>query len=693
MKSLRRLWGEWEIRVLLLSSLSLQVFLLFTGGLRKRNVAAWLHFMLWLAYLLADSIAIYALGNLSQNQKLCSNGSPHGAGDMHLLVFWAPFLILHLGGQDTITAFAIEDNELWLRHLLSLVSQIALALYVYWPPPPPAGLLAPAILMFVSGVVKYAERTWALKSASMSSLRSSMLTRPDPGPNYAKSMEEYHSSKEAGLHAEIVIVPERPPDDNINVQEEHMEYGELVVKAHRFFHTFRRLFVDLILSFQDRTDSLAFFRRLQRDQAYKVVEIELLLMYESLHSKSSVIHGPTGRYLRIFTLATPVISLLIFSGTDKASYKPVDVAVSYVLLGGAIFLEIYGILLMVISPWSFADLRKKDKCLPMASRVFRAVKYFLPEGRPRWSNQMAQYNLIHYCLKDKPTWLTRKLEKLEWDYNVRVKTIWDSFWYTHHIDVSMVLKQLIFKKLKEKANSTADPMSYRRVEVEFDESIILWHIATDLIFYDEQQQDDDGDTRADKSKLELWSSCCFCSCSDHAPSANESHLNDVSHLPAASREISNYMLFLLVMRPFMLTASIGQIRFGDTCAETKNFFLRGGEVQTPRQGAAALTKVKTEINPREVKGDRSKSVLFDACRLAEQLRRLERQKRWRLVAGVWVEMLCYAAGKCRGNFHAKQLSQGGELLTVVWLLMAHFGMGDQYRVEAGHARAKLIIEN
>uniref|UniRef100_A0A0D9VAB5 DUF4220 domain-containing protein n=1 Tax=Leersia perrieri TaxID=77586 RepID=A0A0D9VAB5_9ORYZ len=717
MSLLHRLWGEWEIRILLLSSLSLQVFLLFTGGLRKRNVSGLLHLMLWLAYLLADSIAIYALGNLSQNHlKLCS---PAGE-NQHLLVFWAPFLILHLGGQDTITAFAIEDNELWLRHLLSLVSQIALAVYVYWKSRPFSAavsvlLLPAAILMFVSGVIKYGERTWALKSASMSSLRSSMLTRPDPGPNYAKFMEEFHSSKEAGLHADIVIVPERPPDDNIHVAEEHMDYGELVAKAHRFFHTFRRLFVDLILSFQDRTDSLAFFRRLQRDQAYKVVEIELLLMYESLHSKSSVIHGPTGRYLRVFTLAAPVISLIIFSAADKSPYKRIDVAVSYILLIGAIFLEIYAILLMAISPWSFADMRRKDSCIPMARRLFRIVKYFLPESRPRWSNQMAQYNLIDYCLKDKPTFFTGILEKLEWDYNVRVKTMWDSFWYTHHIDVSMVLKQLVFKQLKEKANSTADPMSYRRfgdhrgqwflhrmgcyqelggsVEVEFDESIILWHIATDLIFYDEQNHEDENNFKNKNKKSPSW---WFCSCADYAPPANESDLNDVEHLPAVSREMSNYMLFLLVMRPFMLTASIGQIRFGDTCAEAKNFFLRGGggdgEIAAA-MAAAALTKVKTEIDPRQVKGDRSKSVLFDACRLAEQLRRLERGKRWRLVAGVWVEMLCYAAGKCRGNFHAKQLSQGGELLTVVWLLMAHFGMGDQYRVEAGHARAKLIIEN
>jgi hypothetical protein len=73
---------------------------------------------LWPAYMLADSTAIYVLGHLSVTGR-----SP----EHKLMAFWAPFLLLHLGGQDNITAYAIEDNELWLRHLQTLAVQVAAA--------------------------------------------------------------------------------------------------------------------------------------------------------------------------------------------------------------------------------------------------------------------------------------------------------------------------------------------------------------------------------------------------------------------------------------------------------------------------------------------------------------------------------------------------------------------------------------
>ncbi|KAJ6970963.1 hypothetical protein NC653_035281, partial [Populus alba x Populus x berolinensis] len=91
--------------------------------------------------------------------------------------FWAPFLLLHLGGPDTITAYSIEDNELWLRHLLGLVVQVGVAFYVFlrsWD----SGILSfIAIPMFVVGIAKYAERTWDLVADIPSLIGSRALIR------------------------------------------------------------------------------------------------------------------------------------------------------------------------------------------------------------------------------------------------------------------------------------------------------------------------------------------------------------------------------------------------------------------------------------------------------------------------------------------------------------------------------------
>jgi hypothetical protein len=97
------------------------------------------------------------------------------------------------------------------------------------------------------------------------------------------------------------------------------------------------------------------------------------------------------------------------------------------------------------------------------------------------------------------------------------------------------------------------------------------------------------------------------------------------------------------------------------------------------------------VEPVAVKGDRSKSVMFDACILAKELLTLDAKKRWGLMSEMWVELLSYAASHCRPSTHVAQLSEGGELITFVWLLMAHFGIGEQFQINEGHARAKLIV--
>lgn len=159
MESFGQLINEWEIQSLVLLSFVLQVFLFFTGSLRRCSRNAVLRVTIWVAYLGADVVAIYALGSLSrQKDANMDNNNNDDDGSLrrnHPLAFlWAPFLLIHLGGQDTITAFSLEDNKLWLRHMLNMLAQVSLALYVFWK----SGiwrhsvwLLLVAIFLFIPG--------------------------------------------------------------------------------------------------------------------------------------------------------------------------------------------------------------------------------------------------------------------------------------------------------------------------------------------------------------------------------------------------------------------------------------------------------------------------------------------------------------------------------------------------------------
>ena len=163
MAGVMRLWNGWGVQILVLVSFMLQVFLLMFAGMRRRNISIVPRNLLWLAYLLADYIAVFILGHMS----FC--GKSHG--HQQLMAFWAPFLLVHLGGQDNITAYSIEDSQLWPRHLLSFVVQsvgVAYVLYKYvagsWT------LVTAAALIFCSGFLKYGERVWALQSSSLDNM-------------------------------------------------------------------------------------------------------------------------------------------------------------------------------------------------------------------------------------------------------------------------------------------------------------------------------------------------------------------------------------------------------------------------------------------------------------------------------------------------------------------------------------------
>lgn len=81
----------WEIHVMILLSLFLQVFLFFFAGIRRRSSSSILRALLslaWLkAYLSADAVAIFALGHLVVHAE----GPRH-----HLMYYFFTKLLLSL---------------------------------------------------------------------------------------------------------------------------------------------------------------------------------------------------------------------------------------------------------------------------------------------------------------------------------------------------------------------------------------------------------------------------------------------------------------------------------------------------------------------------------------------------------------------------------------------------------------------
>ncbi|XWS20042.1 hypothetical protein CRYUN_Cryun31cG0067500 [Craigia yunnanensis] len=190
-QTLTNRWKEWQLRGLVLLSLIFQTILIVVGNRRKYSNQLLVRFAVWVAYLAADTVATMALGIISNDLGDTSHNGELDA-NIELHVFWAPFLLLHLGGPDTITAYSLEDDELWLRHLLGLALQTGVALYTFLMAWRGSHLSILSTLMVFVGLSKYAERTWVLRSASSEQIKGSVIARRDlPGPSNPNLLKEY----------------------------------------------------------------------------------------------------------------------------------------------------------------------------------------------------------------------------------------------------------------------------------------------------------------------------------------------------------------------------------------------------------------------------------------------------------------------------------------------------------------------
>ncbi|CAM0948334.1 unnamed protein product [Alopecurus aequalis] len=654
------LWNTWSIQILVLLSLGLQVALFLFAGIRRREAHELLRFLLWLAYQLADYTAIYALGHLS-----IRGGHP-------IVAFWAPFLLLHLGGPDNITAYSLEDSKLWKRHLLSAILQVLGAGYVFFEHAASmAALLRLSfILMFVVGVVKYGERTRALMLSNLDTIRGS-VKKQTPAMH-----RHYH------------------PHDMVCKGGE-LDEESLVRRAHSLFHICKRAMVDYPVIEEDSQSQDTTNATGEEVRFWNLMENELSLMYDMLYTKAAVIHTWVGYTVRFISPLAVLASLLLFKFTSKDAHHEVDVVLTYILYGGALFMETTSLLNALGSSWTYAFLsttrwrwlRYTALCNERWDRLRRFVvclHHLVMVGggsrytSRRWSRTIGQYNMLHFCTRSESA-LLGKLAKI---VGLGLKEWWNRWHYSCPIEMPDHVRNRISKHMVkvymggDSINSLGmlrkrwgkEPLHCHNLPkgkfkyslgVEFQECIIIWHIATDVFLSKSTVAAEEGSLDVDAIKV-----------------------------------ISNYMMYLLVEQPDMLPGLSQNRLYQRTCenlvnarrssgpkhenlwAKLKNLVRLQDDPCSKSRLADRAELAKTIYDEYKCRGFSQDSPRLPyVANLAEDLLRLEKNGTTdsvKFILDVWTDILFYASNKCSRKAHAEKLNSGGELTTILWLMAEHY---------------------
>uniref|UniRef100_A0A0D9ZGR1 DUF4220 domain-containing protein n=1 Tax=Oryza glumipatula TaxID=40148 RepID=A0A0D9ZGR1_9ORYZ len=147
---------------------------------------------------------------------------------------------------------------------------------------------------------------------------------------------------------------------------------------------------------------------------YKVVEMELSLMYDILYTKAAMVHTWGCYAIRVAFPFTGATAFLLFWFHSEDGQPTADVFITYILLAGTIILDIIWLLKALVSTWTYSFLNDRPRIwlhhallcsgkwrllrrLIVSLNLFRFLLNKEPTSYRMWSGTMGQYNILHEC--------------------------------------------------------------------------------------------------------------------------------------------------------------------------------------------------------------------------------------------------------------------------------------------------------
>ncbi|XP_019173712.1 PREDICTED: uncharacterized protein LOC109169291 isoform X2 [Ipomoea nil] len=586
---------KWNMQCYVMASLLFQMTLVFLTPMRRWSNNAFLYLVIWGVYLLASFFSTFALSliyNSAPKEESVYECAPKVGEYNKIFPFWAPFLLVHLGGPHTITALAMEDNNLWHRHLLTQMVQICSVLVVlYQYKIFQSEWLLPTGIVFLVGIVKCVERILSLQLASSRFVRKSI----------GKSLDSVASK-------ELIRAEGKDMTDNI------MNQYEIVRKAYECHQIFKGFIIDHSFLHDECGKEKDWFKNLNVEDAFKVMEMELSFMYDAMFTKMIAVQQWKGiaSYFwciwRFVCNALLVTVALIFFFHSKLHMKPGDIGVTYCLVGGAVLLDQMALIHLIFSHWAMVKIemetvdtpvarklkQKKTVDTPVARKLKQKKTVDTPVARKlkqkiisliyyghklitvvnskSWSGEIIQYSLLKHSLAG------RRLKCAD-DFleHFLLKGVIDSCLHTQTAKVEEKLKNLVFEDIKrrEKAKEAAaepEKETYHRQEVM--DKIKKIHLAPKVVDSSSDDVvvsvDDDIENYANfVLTLHVATEICYFT-ADKTKGGD-----DEAGAKLLCIQISQYLAYLLVLEEKITSAVPGSIgmRFKDICKDQiKNTF-------------------------------------------------------------------------------------------------------------------------
>lgn len=639
-------WGKWGIRLAACSSLLLHIVVLLLANFRRYNKKwpGWLLF-LWAAYQLLDIVGSYALGHLS----LDSGGSDDAATESEqlLVAFWAPFLLLHLGGPDNLSAYSLDDDKLGWRKAFGGVPKALSALYVIliniWLADD-GGLLRPASgIMFVVGFLRFFENVLAMVRA---------LTRKQASSVVSLSEERQPSN---AMLFESSVVEEEDPNSS---RRRSIFSGPLEALLKEVTETANKI-------------------------------------YEKVYTKAGEVHTWRGYLLRLLSPLATATAFILFGlyPKDKECVQQVDVTITYVLLSAALFLDL-GWLLAALASTHALDFVKAKPGIWFRHQIlcrgwWHRLNRFALRLHPGRLFGIDPTTYGSSCLgffgrRDLLLECTRAPGRMArlWTSIFGEDVVWSDYrsWKCSS-ELPEELRELLLGRIKERFEVAA-PGAYAMKDIRalwgqeavrrrkqtfhginldffgnvFQEDILLWHIATTIYLYSNDQQ-------------------------QHIRQRAEDVTRQRVHVIEA---VSEYLMFLAAARPHMLPDpplpklyEVTQRALQEVYKNEKKKDKANDHDLSCASAKKKLADILRRRSEEDLRSDPNTRLIWYAARLASELLKAHESQLEHvvnLVFDVWVDKLLHAAIQCSRESHARQLGKGGELVTIAWITAEYAGV-------------------